>query len=518
MRPRDSCRPRARTLRPREHRAVRLRRVGGSEDERLGLVLLARAQLTQPLDSPAQRELGSAETFHEVAAPAGAERLERAQLSVDRAVAAGDSLGADGVARHDAVPFQQELGKRSAVGLAAVEERSRERPAPLGRGRAVYARAREAPSAPIRPRRLVAAFGAQRRPGVVRHLAAPDQIPQRRQRCLGFEHGRSEEAVPEQRTAGERSADRIVRIAVRSRRRGRPPEQRRVVAEEGGNAVETGSDPDELAGGAELVELFGPVVGHAPRQHLRLPQRDRQRERLQRDERLAQRRAAVDTVPAREEPPERRLLHRLHLAPQCGERRAAQPAQDVGVAPLALRPARPELAADELLVALEHAQLILDVDAEPRRRLSGRERAAAARPAGDERPQRIGHRLEEHRREARRRHDAERVAVAACILGRRKPLLAGDAARGSRAAPPRGSPRAPRRTRRRAGRLAAAANRRAARDPPGTAAATPRPRRAPPDRSSSRSSSWPSSSRSRSRSSESACARRSAGGVSSSYM
>ena len=35
---------------------------------------------------------------------------------------------------------------------------------------------------------------------------------------------------------------------------------------------------------------------------------------------------------------------------------------------------------------------------------------------------------------------------------------------------------------------------------------------------SSRSSSWPSSSRSRSRSSDSACARRSAGGVSSSYM
>ena len=97
---------------------------------------------------------------------------------------------------------------------------------------------------------------------------------------------------------------------------------------------------------------------------------------------------------------ERRLLHRLHFAAQRGERGAAQPAQDVGIAPLALGAAGAELAADELLLAFELAQLLLDFDAEPRRRLGGRERPAPARPAGDERAKRVGYRLEEHVRQA----------------------------------------------------------------------------------------------------------------------
>ena len=158
-----------------------------------------------------------------------------------------------------------------------------------------------------------------------------------------------------------------MRLALGRAARRRPAEQRRVLAEEDRDAVEPGADPDELAGRAELVELLGPVAGHAARQHLRLPERHRQREPLQRDERLAQRRAPVDAVPARQEAAERRLLDRLDLAPQRGERRAAQPPQHVGVAPLALGAARAQLAADELLLALELAQLRLDVDAEPRR-------------------------------------------------------------------------------------------------------------------------------------------------------
>ena len=97
---------------------------------------------------------------------------------------------------------------------------------------------------------------------------------------------------------------------------------RRVLAEEHGHAVEPGSRPDQLAGRAQLVELLRPVARDAARQHLRLPQRHRQREPLQRDQRLAQRRAPVDPVPVRQEAAERRLLRRLHLAPQRGERRA----------------------------------------------------------------------------------------------------------------------------------------------------------------------------------------------------
>ena len=101
----------------------------------------------------------------------------------------------------------------------------------------------------------------------------------------------------------------------------------------------------------------------------------------------ASRRVARRSTPCqrRQEAPERRLLGRLDLLAQRGERRAAQPAEDVGVAPLALGAARPQLAADELLLALERAQLGLDVAAEVVVRLAGRERAARARVPRDER-------------------------------------------------------------------------------------------------------------------------------------
>ena len=229
------------------HGAVRLRRVGGGEHERLRLVVLPRPQLPQPLDSSAERELRAAEPFDEVAAPARAERLERPQLAVDRAVAAGNPLGPDGVARDDAVPLEQQLRERAPVGLAAGEQLGRERPASLRRGRAMRAGAGEAARPAVRPRRLVAPLGAQRRPGVVRHLAAPDEIPEGRERGLGVEPGGAEEPVPEERAAGERRADRVVRLAFRDRRGCGTSEQRRVVAEEDGDAVEPGSDPHELA-------------------------------------------------------------------------------------------------------------------------------------------------------------------------------------------------------------------------------------------------------------------------------
>ena len=73
-----------------------------------------------------------------------------------------------------------------------------------------------------------------------------------------------------------------MRFALRSGRRGRLPEDRRVVAEEDRDAVEPRSDPDELAGRAELVELLGPVIANPSRQHLGLPQRNRESEALER--------------------------------------------------------------------------------------------------------------------------------------------------------------------------------------------------------------------------------------------
>ena len=99
-----------------QHRAVRLRRVGGGQDERLLLLVLARPELAQPLDRAAERELRAAEPLDEVAAAAEPERLERLQLAVDGAVAAGDSLAADAVAGDDPLPLEQELGEGAAVG------------------------------------------------------------------------------------------------------------------------------------------------------------------------------------------------------------------------------------------------------------------------------------------------------------------------------------------------------------------------------------------------------------------
>ena len=56
-----------------------------------------------------------------------------------------------------------------------------------------------------------------------------------------------------------------------------------------------------------------------------------------------------------------------------------------------------------------------------------RERPAPAREARDQRAQRVGHGLEEGRGHAAGRHGAERVAVAAGVLGGDQPVLAADA-------------------------------------------------------------------------------------------
>ena len=74
------------------------------------------AQLAQALDRARQRELGAAEPLDEVAAPAGADRLEILQLRVDGAVAARDPLAAHAVARDDALPLEQQLRERTPVG------------------------------------------------------------------------------------------------------------------------------------------------------------------------------------------------------------------------------------------------------------------------------------------------------------------------------------------------------------------------------------------------------------------
>ena len=168
------------------------------------------------------------------------------------------------------------------------------------------------------------------------------------------------------------------------------------------------------------------VVGNASRQNLALPQGNRQRERLQRDERLPQARAPVDPLPAGQELRERSPLGRLDLLAQGCERGAAQSPQDVRIAPLALRAARPKLSAHEPLIALQGTQNGLDVDPEVLVRLGGRERPATLREARDQALQRIRPAFEERLGQPARRHRAKGVAVPTRVLRRDQTLLAAD--------------------------------------------------------------------------------------------
>src|SRR4029450_8633673 len=91
--PRDASGTSPGPLRPRQGGAIGLGRVGGGGDQGLNATRssITGAQLAQALDRASERELGSAEAFHEVPATAEAERLERLQLAVDGAAAAGNA-------------------------------------------------------------------------------------------------------------------------------------------------------------------------------------------------------------------------------------------------------------------------------------------------------------------------------------------------------------------------------------------------------------------------------------------
>jgi hypothetical protein len=231
---------------------------------------------------------------------------------------------------------------------------------------------------------VVAAAGSERRPRVVRHLTRPDEVPERGERLFGRQAGLVEQVEPEERSVRERGAQPVMRRALGPRRRLHLAERGCVLAEVERDAVDAGAHPHDLPCRTQRVELLRPVAGHAPRQHLALPQRNRERERLQRHKRLAQRRAPVDAVPGGQEARERRLLDRLDLLAQRGERRAAQAAQDVRIAPLAFAPARPELTAHEQVVALERRENVRHVAAEALVRLRRRERTSPLRIPVDE--------------------------------------------------------------------------------------------------------------------------------------
>ena len=193
-----------------------------------------------------------------------------------------------------------------------------------------------------------------------------------------------------------------------------------VLSEVDGDAVEPGARPDDLARGAEDVEVGGAIALHAPRKDVALPQGDGERERLEGDERLAERLAPTDSVPGGEKTAERRLLGGLDLPSEHRERRPPDASQDIGIAPLALAAAGTQLAANEPVRPLELLELDLDPagrEAEARGHLVRCERAARARMAGENGAERVLDRLEEGGRHPAGRDDPERVAEEPRILG-----------------------------------------------------------------------------------------------------
>ena len=118
-------------LGPRKRGAVGLRRVDGTENQRL---LGAAVTLAQPLDRARHCELSTAEALDEVAAPRDPEHLELRQLRVDPAETAGHALGQHLLAREHAVALEQQLGPSTPARRripVLLEQRRGQRPAAL---------------------------------------------------------------------------------------------------------------------------------------------------------------------------------------------------------------------------------------------------------------------------------------------------------------------------------------------------------------------------------------------------
>ncbi len=171
-----------------------------------------------------------------------------------------------------------------------------------------------------------------------------------------------------------------------------------------------GPDPHELAARAQLIHPGGRVGPHPARQTSRSHTSAGQRQALERHERIAQpidaragRRMAVDALPGGHEARERTLIGGLDLLAQHGQRGAPQAAQHLGIAPLALGAAGPELAADEVARALELAQRRRGIDPVAGVDLGGRERSVGGRVAAHQPRERIGNLLEKRRRQPTRR-------------------------------------------------------------------------------------------------------------------
>ena len=231
----------------------------------------------------------------------------------------------------------------------------------------------------------------------------------------------------------------------RRRLGGRRREQRRRVrAEHERDAAvvgpeRSGADPGHVAARDERVEVGGPVPADPGREDVGLEDRRRHGRALEPGDGVGERvdvaARAVRSLPRGEEPGERRRVDRLDLAPEQRERPPAEPAEDVGVAPLAPRATGSELAADDRVGGFERRQRFLhalDGGAEPGGDLGREERPVGPRVPADQALQRPVGLAGERAGEPDRERDAERVAEPRGVLDRGDPLLAGDRGSGSR--------------------------------------------------------------------------------------
>ena len=132
-------------------------------------------------------------------------------------------------------------------------------------------------------------------------------------------------------------------------------------------------------------------------------------------------------MPADQEAPERDRFDRLDFLPQPRQRSLPHGAQHFGVAPLAAAAARAELAVNDAAAGQQRSQRGLDhrdAEAEARADVLAGERSVRAAEPPHQIADRIGHRLEQRHRQARRHRHADRIAIARGILDRDETLFA----------------------------------------------------------------------------------------------
>ena len=241
----------------------------------------------QPVDGPGCAELSRAEAGDEVATTATTGVLERREHLVDAREPAGDPLRRHRPAGHDAVPLEHRLGRgvrpSRGVALEARAAGSTDRPWSGGRpgsASAAGTRCRPAPAAadggsggrrarPPARMRSGARVSLPIRPG-------PDQVPDHllERGVVGRAGGVGEPAEEVGAAPGERLEHGVVQrrrvedAVVGEREVGGVGEVQRDPAVGAGKGAVAG--PEDLAGGGELVEHRGGVVGHPGRQDQRL--------------------------------------------------------------------------------------------------------------------------------------------------------------------------------------------------------------------------------------------------------